>query len=443
MYVCRAEFRHILASLLSLCVFTGCGDKDSDTPGTDTGATTPSDEEGADTTHVVTMGVFSATATGAERGLDISGRAMMTRDGTTTVVNTQLLGLDAETTYMSHVHEYPCDVDSGGAHYKVDPTEEGTVEANEIWPSFTTDAAGEGLGEAVADHDARADAQSIVVHDPSDGARIACATLTDDISGATNYIGRFSVFASAEEEGYDAIEGDGQLVRADGRTWASIQVSGMEANTEYMAHVHQYPCDVNNAGGHYKIDPTIEGTEEDNEIWPSFTSDCDGVGLGDDEVPHLARPDATSVVIHAPSGAKIACADLTGSVTDYTTEGEFFTTNDGWERGFSILGAAAMVRTLEGDTLVVTSVSGLDPETEYMSHVHREPCSTGGGAHYKLDPTEEETIEANEIWPGFTTDADGSGGGDVVSEGHLARPEAQSIVIHDSDGARIACADLD
>jgi len=31
----------------------------------------------------------------------------------------------------------------------------------------------------------------------------------------------------------------------------------------------------------------------------------------------------------------------------------------------------------------------------------------------------------------------------VVSEGHLARPEAQSIVIHDSDGARIACADLD
>ncbi|MCC6190425.1 MAG: hypothetical protein IT318_15450 [Anaerolineales bacterium] len=47
----------------------------------------------------------------------------------------------------------------------------------------------------------------------------------------------------------------------------------------------------------------------------------------------------------------------------------------------------------------------------------------------------------NEIWPGFTTSEAGIGNGNAV-KAFWARPEAQAVVIHDVDGARIACADL-
>jgi hypothetical protein len=62
-------------------------------------------------------------------------------------------------------------------------------------------------------------------------------------------------------------------------------------------------------GGHYQeivggpVDPT-------NEIWPLFTSDEEGVGNGKAVHAFTARPEAQAVVIHAPGGARIACADL-------------------------------------------------------------------------------------------------------------------------------------
>ena len=45
-------------------------------------------------------------------------------------------------------------------------------------------------------------------------------------------------------------------------------------------------------------------------IWPAFTTNDGGVGNGKATAAWVARPDARSVVIHAPGGAKIACADL-------------------------------------------------------------------------------------------------------------------------------------
>jgi hypothetical protein len=123
------------------------------------------------------------------------------------------------------------------------------------------------------------------------------------------------------------------------------------------------------------------------------------------------------------------------------TSGELRTYASGPERGFEISGRVQMVRTADGRTLVSVQAWGLAPDTTYPVHVHNAPCNVNnGGGHYQhIVGGAVDSI--NEIWPGFTTNSSGHGNGFAVNN-FTARPEAQTVVIHDTDGARIACADL-
>jgi hypothetical protein len=106
------------------------------------------------------------------------------------------------------------------------------------------------------------------------------------------------------------IGGRAQMVRtADGKTIVTVHVTGLAADTTYGAHVHQQACGTGDADGHYRFDPSGPAAPP-NEIWPGFTTNAAGVGNGNVTVDALAGPTAVSVVIHAPGGAKIACADL-------------------------------------------------------------------------------------------------------------------------------------
>lgn len=127
----------------------------------------------------VTTGSFETTATGVERGFDISGRAVMVRSpraGGRTLVVSLARGLEPGLVYGSHVHNGAC-ADGGGGHYQHVPG--GAVDrVNEIWPTLEPGRGGVAVGTAHHAHVARDDARSIVIHDPSDGARIACLDLT-------------------------------------------------------------------------------------------------------------------------------------------------------------------------------------------------------------------------------------------------------------------------
>jgi len=69
-------------------------------------------------------------------------------------------------------------------------------------------------------------------------------------------------------------------------------------------------CGVGEADGHYRFDPTGPAAPP-NEIWPGpLTTTPAGVGNGFTVADGTAGPEAVSVVVHAPGGAKIACADL-------------------------------------------------------------------------------------------------------------------------------------
>ncbi|MEM7199798.1 MAG: hypothetical protein AAF628_06000 [Planctomycetota bacterium] len=391
----------------------------------------------------IAAGTFTPTATGIARGFDITGRALLIRRASgATEAYTFVQGLMPATAYGVHVHDLPCDVNAGGAHYKIDPNVAGTVRANEIWPAFTTNMNGEGFGFDSAAHIARPEAQSIVVHD-TDGARIACADLAERRPVGTDLVrGSFTTLPGGTAMGY-TIDGDAQMVRSHGTTYVTVRVDGLTPMTAYGAHVHALPCGINEGGGHYKIDPTVAGTVASNEIWPAFTTDSAGVGRGMAVVSHDGRPEAQSVVIHAPDGTKIACADFAGGETGpYITRGSVIVTAAGLDRGFDRLRSRAeMSRRSTGRTVVRLWVTGLAPLTSYACHVHDRPCSQGGGGHYKIDPTIAATIQANELWLDFTTDARGRAQAQVIDL-QISRPEAASIVIHDTDGTRIGCIDL-
>jgi large repetitive protein len=136
--------------------------------------------------------------------------------------------------------------------------------------------------------------------------------------------------------------------------------------------------------------------------------------------------------------------------------GEFMTLPDGAAMGLTISGDATITRTKRW-TSVEAHVRGLEPRTTYAAHLHNAPCAAPnpGGGHYKHDPA-GPSQPPNELWlsstgdpiAGITSNARGRSRGRGSAD-WVARPEAQSVVIHSippggttAGGPKIACADL-
>ncbi len=136
----------------------------------------------------------------------------------------------------------------------------------------------------------------------------ASTALAVAAGGATVTRGDVHSFAAGAGQG---ITGRAQMVRtADGQTIVTIHVAGLAANTTYGSHVHKQACADGEADGHYRFDPAGPALPP-NEIWPGpITANDAGIGNGFVVVDGTAGSSAMSVVVHAPGGAKIACADL-------------------------------------------------------------------------------------------------------------------------------------
>lgn len=132
-------------------------------------------------------------------------------------------------------------------------------------------------------------------------------------NGAEVTKGSFAPFADGPGLGYDSISGTATMVRtASGETIVIVVASGLTQGLTYGSHVHLQACSAGNAGGHYSFGFAVPGGAlNGSEIWPGpFTANEGGNAGGFTKVGATAGPEAVSVVIHAPGGAKIACADL-------------------------------------------------------------------------------------------------------------------------------------
>ena len=152
----------------------------------------------------------------------------------------------------------------------------------------------------------------------------------------------------------------------------------------------------------------------------------------------------------------LAAVVVPGSPAEAATSvGRFETLTAGTTAGLEIAGVALVHRSTHGTTGRVV-LYGLEAGAVYAAHLHNQPCGLGaGGTHYK-DVVTGLGAPPNELWLSSSADptagvtanragvARGSGAADWV-----ARPEAQSVVIHQvvpatdtSGGPKLACADL-
>ncbi len=109
--------------------------------------------------------------------------------------------------------------------------------------------------------------------------------------------------------------------------------------------------------------------------------------------------------------------------------------------GYEEAAGEAHIARSEAGVTVTIRVTGLLPDTMYVSHVHDGACNEGGGAHFKFDPDGVDT-PPNEIHLPFTSDAEGAG---TQTSTHTEVPgeDARSIVVHPRDNgpARVMCAE--
>lgn len=430
--------------LLAAGCTVGVGTVDDD-PGDDD----PGDDDDPPPTDPVVRSILAGSFSPLAGYSGIGGRAQMVRwlDDTTSI-DAQIYGLTPGLAYTAHLHASSCAY-QGGGHYKMDPAVIDTIEANELWLAGTTSAEGLWMSEVSYEHVTRGEALSIVIHDPAGGTpppKMACADLLPDDEGPVMASGTVAPFALAEAIDQE-IAGSVEMMRDGTGTHVELSLTGLDPATSYVSHIHAQPCDVTDAGGHYLIDPTVVEVIETNELWPVVLAHDAGSMSNTYNSTHKARFDAQSLVVHrvveVPPNPKVACATLPrASWPGLGTAGEAMTLPGGTSAGLTVSGSATMSRTLAGITQVTISASGLAPDSDYGVHVHAMPCAAGeGGGHYKFDTSVADPVETNEIWLKLSTDGSGAAN-DTEWVDHLARGDAQSLVIHDADKNKMACIDL-
>jgi hypothetical protein len=376
----------------------------------------------------------------------LTGEAVLARklDGTTEV-SLSLAGVTPSTGFAAHVHNQPCAY-QGGGHYKIDPLVLEAVETNELWLVPTSGTSGVANAKGTFPHLARGEALSVVVHDAAMGnAKMACADLfTDDGATSIASAGTFAPFLPADP--LDAnLTGSVDAMRSQTATTYNVTFGGLDPLSQYSSHLHAEPCEVDKGAGHYKLDPSVLEVIEANEIWFLIPAEHPaGTATISITRQHAVRTDAQSIVLHRIladlTAVKVGCANLVRSTahTDLTTTGPAIALPD----GVGVTGSATMVRTLAAQTKVSLNVSGLTAGAMYKSHVHNQPCAVeNGGGHYVMDPLGTVGVPENEIWLDLTAAGDGTATATVTSPA-LARAEAQSVVLHSAEGARMACFDL-
>lgn len=158
-------------------------------------------------------------------------------------------------------------------------------------------------------------------------AALAACGGGDDSTTATNgeesvpVTGELTSLADAPA-GYSEVMGEAELERSNGGTVVSLDVSGLEPETRYIAHLHTGGCDQADPGGpHFQFEKG--GSEEPpNELHLKFTSDAAGDGEATTSSKREVPPgQAGSVVLHLDESHQMSSFEAGEAETVFVHEG--------------------------------------------------------------------------------------------------------------------------
>jgi len=131
--------------------------------------------------------------------------------------------------------------------------------------------------------------------------------------------------------------------------------------------------------------------------------------------------------------ALAACGsgETTVSEEGEIVSGEFTALPDAPPADSRVTGEAEIERLSSGGTKVFLDVSGLEPETQYIAHLHTGGCDQAdpGGPHFQFEKGGSEE-PPNELHLKFTSDAAGKGKATTSSKSEVPPGEAGSVVLH-------------
>lgn len=120
----------------------------------------------------------------------------------------------------------------------------------------------------------------------------------------------------------------------------------------------------------------------------------------------------------------------TGEISEIVS-GDFTPVADAPAGYSEVSGEADIERPESGGTVLSLSVSGLEPKTEYMAHLHTGGCDQAdpGGPHFQFEKGGAEE-PPNEIHLEFSSNAAGEGEAEASSKREVPVGEAGSVVVH-------------
>lgn len=133
--------------------------------------------------------------------------------------------------------------------------------------------------------------------------------------------------------------------------------------------------------------------------------------------------------VAAAAVALAACGGGTSGGND-TVSGTFAAVA-GAPSAYADVGGEAVLTRSGGGTEITIELSGLEPETGYVAHLHTEGCagSDPGGPHFQFEKGGSEE-PPNEIHFEFESNAAGEGKAIARSDREVPQGEAGSVVVH-------------
>jgi plastocyanin len=154
---------------------------------------------------------------------------------------------------------------------------------------------------------------------------------------------------------------------------------------------------------------------------------------------HANKAILTLAVLVAAAGL-VAC----GSSDEGTSGPEKEAVSGSFERlpgappGDRRLAGEATLERSDGGTTVALALTGLEPRTEYVAHLHSGSCRLAdpGGPHFKFRPGGSDE-PPNEIHLELTSKASGAGSASTFAKREVPLGEAGSVVLHRAEADRM------